>query len=135
MDIVKNDPITRGLDQQFRAAVNWSALSQKDKYSTKILEMPFQLLYDICVSLDISRADGNDNRLLAYKLGLTVREFEHLKQAASTQNPGDPITYVVLKERFYSTKPAGTVGDFVDIMKEIGREDIVSDINDWSDLH
>ena len=135
VDVLNNGPISCGVGQQSLRVVKWSGLSQKDKYCTKILEMPFQLLKKICESLDVPRADGNDVRMLAYNLGFTTHEFDLFKQAAIRQNPGDPVTYAVLKERFYSTKPSGTVGDFVGMMKEIGREDVVRDINDWSEFH
>ena len=44
-----------------------------------------------------------------------------------------PITYVLLRERFSAAKPKGTVGDFVDILKAMEREDIVDEINGWSE--
>lgn len=128
-EIVKNNSISPGLDQPVRVAVNWSELSQNEKYSTRILEMPFKLLHDICLSLDIPRTDGKDVRLLADKLGIIGLNFDRLKQAAITDNSNNPISYVLLKESFDAVN--GTVGDFVDIMNEIGRRDIVDEINDW----
>ena len=115
-------------------AVNWSVLTQREKYNAKILQMPFQLLYNICLSLDIPRRDGKDKRLLAEKLGLTIPQFEVLQQATKTQNVLDPVSYVLLRERFSAVKPKGTVGDFVDILKEMERDDMVSEINEWSEL-
>lgn len=128
-EIVKNNSISPGLDQPVRVAVNWSELSQNEKYSTRILEMPFKLLHDICLSLDIPRTDGKDVRMLADKLGIIGLNFDRLKQAAITDNSNNPISYVLLKESFDAVN--GTVGDFVDIMNELGRRDIVDDINDW----
>ncbi|XP_022783802.1 uncharacterized protein LOC111324496 isoform X2 [Stylophora pistillata] len=128
-EIVKNNSLSPGLDQPVRVAVSWSELSQNERYSTRILEMPFKLLYDMCLSLDIPRTDGKDIRMLADKLGITGRNFDRLKQAAITDNSNNPISYVLLKESFDAVN--GTVGDFVDIMNEIGRRDIVDDINDW----
>ena len=118
---------------QSLGAVNWSVLTHEEKYSTKILHMPFQLLHRICLSLDILRTDDKDKRLLAEKLGLTISDFKLLQQAVITQNVFDPITYVLLRERFSAAKPKGTVGDFVDILKAMEREDIVDEINGWSE--
>ena len=122
---LQSQPITDGMEQG--RPVRWSILTQREKYNTKVLEMPFPVLYEICLSLDISRPDGNDVRMLAHKLGVSVREFALLKQAViNTQNPDNfnSISHVVL-----GRKPSGTVRDFVDIMNEIGRDDIVSVIN------
>jgi len=117
--------IAGGLDQE--TPVNWSALSQTEKHLIKILKVPFRLLFKLCLSLDIKRTDGKDVRLLAHELGLTVTDFDLLQQAA--QNVSS--TYILLRERFSVKKPSGTVGDFVDVMKQIGRDDIISLINEW----
>ena len=109
------------------SSVNWSALSQREKYQEKVLKMPFSLLNKICVTLDISRPDGNDVRMLAEKFGISVGDLALLKQAAITQNPVtnnvccNSLSYVVLSKRALLT-----VGDFVNIMNEIERDDIVS---------
>ncbi|KAJ7339473.1 hypothetical protein OS493_005871 [Desmophyllum pertusum] len=127
MDNERNGPITDGMGQG--RPVSWSTLTHREKYNTKVLEMPFPVLYKICLSLDIWRADGNDVRMLAHKLGVSVSEFALLKQAViNTQNPNNSISHAVLDK-----KPSGTVGDFVDIMKDIGRDDIVSVINNITD--
>lgn len=124
--IVQNGPIADGMEQG--RPVCWSALSQREKYSTKVLEMPYPLLYKICLTLDIQRADGNDVRMLAYKLGISLPDLAVLKQAAITQHPDNnyfnSTSYVVL------TKNCSlAVGGFVDIMKEIERDDIICLIN------
>lgn len=118
---------------QTLGAVNWSVLTQEEKYSTKILHMSFQLLNHICLSLDILRTDGKDIRMLAEKLGLTILDFERFQQAVTTQKVAGSVTYVLLRERFFAANPEGTVEDFVDILKEMGREDIVNEINGGSE--
>ncbi|KAL9971992.1 hypothetical protein ACROYT_G018223 [Oculina patagonica] len=116
--------------EQGRPAVNLSAFSQREKYQKKVLEMPFSLLYKIClrIAFDIPRADGNDVRVLAERLGTSVGDLALLKQAAITQNPDNAhcnsITYAVLAK-----KSSLTVGDFVNIMEDIERDNIVSLIN------
>ncbi len=126
MNVVSNGQITGDVEQG--RPVNWSALSQRDKYLAKVLEMPFSLLFKICVILDIPRADGNDVRVLAERLGISVGDLAFLKQAAITQNSDttccNSTTYVVL-----SKKSLLTVGDFVNIMNDIERDDIISLIN------
>lgn len=127
MNIVRNGPITDGLEQE--RPVNWSGLPQREKYNTKVLEIPFSLLYKICLTLDIKAADGNDVRMLAEKLGISVSNLALLKQAAITQHPDNSFicnstTYVVLAK-----KSPLTVGDFVNIMEVIERDDIISLIN------
>lgn len=92
--------------------------------------MPFPLLLKICITLDIQRVDGNDVRMLAYKLGISVPgELALLKQAASTQSPdnnffSNSTSYVVL-----STKSSLAVRGFVSVMEEIERDDIIHLIN------
>lgn len=109
----------------------WSALSQSEKYSTKVLEMPYPLLYKICLTLDITRADGNDVRMLAYKLGISLPDLAILKQAAIMQQPDNSYfnstSYVVLTKNH-----SLLVKDFVDIMKGIERDDIICLVNSWS---
>lgn len=126
MNVVRNGPITDGLEQE--RPVNWSGLSQREKYNTKVLEMPFSLLYKICLTLDIKAADGNDVRMLAEKLGISVSNLALLKQAAITQHPDDSFcnstTSVVLAK-----KSSLTVGDFVNIMEVIERDDVIRLIN------
>jgi len=94
----------------------------------KILKVPFRLLFKLCLSLDIKRTDGKDVRLLAHELGLTVTDFDLLQQAAQSVSP----TYILLRERFSVKKPPGTVGYFIDVMKHIGRDDIISLITEWN---
>ena len=109
--------------------VNWSALALAEKHLIKLLQVPIPLLSEICLSLDVKRTDGKDARLLAHELGLTVSDFALLKQAAQNDSP----TYILLSERFLVKKPSATVGDFVDVLKHIGRDDIISLINEWND--
>lgn len=135
-------PLSRSLIEQNGAiadggeqgkCIMWSALSQTEKYNTKVLEMPFPLLYKVCLTLDIQRVDGNDVRMLAYKLGISVPgDLAFLKQAAITQPPdnnyfNNSTSYVVL-----SKKSLLEVRGFVDIMEEIERDDIIQLINNWS---
>lgn len=108
-----------------RRAVNWAALSQEDKYHTKILEVPIPLLRKICLSLDVKRVDGKDAGLLAHKLGLSVRDFGLSQQAA--QNQTKSTTYILLSENFH-----GTVAEFVQIMKDIQRYDLICLIDEWN---
>ena len=107
----------------------WSALSQNEKYNRKVLKMPFPLLYKICLTLDIPRADGNDVRMLAYELGISIPDLAFLRQAAITQQPDNnyfhSTSYVVL-----SKNHSLSVEDFVGIMEGIGRDDIICLIND-----
>ena len=108
----------------------WSALSQNEKYNRKVLKMPFPLLYKICLTLDIPRADGNDFRMLAYELGISIPDLAFLRQAAITQQPDNNFhstSYVVL-----SKNHSLSVKDFVGIMEGIGRNDIICLINNWS---
>ena len=129
--IGQDGTIADGIGQ--RRHITWSALSQSEKYNTKVLEMPFPLLYKICLTLDILRVDSNDVRMLAYKLGISVPgDLAFLKQAAITQ-PADnnyfnnSTSYVVLTK-----KSSLAVRGFVDIMEEIERDDIIRLINNWS---
>ena len=108
-----------------RTPVNWAALSQEDKYHTKILEVPIPLLHKICLSLDCKRVDGKDAGSLAHQLGLSVSDFRLSQQAA--QNKSTSTTYILLSENFH-----GTVAEFVQIMKDIERDDIISLIDEWN---
>lgn len=106
----------------------WSAFSQSEKYSTKVLEMPYPLLYKICLTLDIPRADGNDVRMLAYKLGISLPDLAILKQAAITQQPDNSYfnsTSCVVLTKNHSL----SVKDFVGIMKGMERDDIICLVN------
>ena len=129
--IIQNGAIAGGMEQG--RPIIWSALSQRQKYDTKVLEMPFPLLYKVCLTLDILRADGNDVRMLAYKLGISVPgDLAFLKQAAITQPRennyfNNSTSYVVLTK-----KSSLAVWGFVDIMEEIERDDIIHLINNWS---
>ncbi|XP_068694899.1 uncharacterized protein [Montipora foliosa] len=109
-----------------RGCVNWSSMSQEDKYKTCILEVPFRLLRGIYLSLDVKRTDGKDVGLFAEKLFLTHKEYEFVCQEA--QNNRESPTYLLLKEKF---NYPGSVRKFIEIMKSMGREDIIRLINDW----
>ena len=92
--------------------------------------MPYPLLYKICLLLDIPRADGNDVRMLACKLGISLSDLAILKQAAITQQPDNyfnSTSYVVLNKNH-----SLSVKGFVGIMEGIERDDIIYLINDWS---
>ena len=108
----------------------WSALSQSEKYNKKVLEMPYPLLYRICLTLDILRADGNDVRMLAYKLGISLPDLAILKQAAITQQPDNSYfnstSFVVLTKNH-----SLLVKNFVGIMEAIERDDIICLVNNW----
>ena len=123
---VQGGAIADGVEQG--GPVIWSALSQSN---LKVLEMPFPLLYKICLTLDIPRADGNDVRMLAYKLGISLPDLAILKQAAITQQPDNnyfnSTSYVVL-----SKNHSLSVKGFVGIMEGIERDDILCLINNWS---
>ena len=121
-------PCSNSLDQPPKGA-KWSALSQTDKYNTKMLEAPFLLLHKIYLRLDIKRSDGNDIRQFADKLGISVKEFDGLEQMAKVKQVTS--SEVILKEVFVEKHPPGTVGDFIRIMKDMRRDDIISLINSW----
>lgn len=127
--IVQAGAIADGMEQG--RPIIWSALSQSEKYSTKVLEMPYPLLYRICLTLDIPRPDGNDVRMLAYKLGISLPDLAVLKQAAITQQPDNSYfnsTSCVVLTKNHSL----SVKDFVDIMEGIERDDIICLVNNWS---
>ena len=100
----------------------WATLSQAEKYSTKMQEVPFHLHHKVCLELDIPRFDGKDVREFASKLGITVLDCARLQQAAKIHNT--TTTFIILQQT-----PGITVGDFVNIMKEMGRQDIADLIN------
>ena len=111
------------------SSTNWPKLSQSERYHTRFSQIPFPLLHKICHHLDTKRLDGKDVRKLADKLGFMVpRDFDAIEQAAIRNK--DSTTYVVLKEGFLTKKPDATVEDFVEMMKDIGRDDIIDLIND-----
>ena len=111
-------------------SANWSRLSQSERYNTKFSDVPFPLLNKICCHLDIKRTDGKDVRMLADKLGCTVpRDFEAIEHAAIRNK--DSTTYVVLREGFVTKKPYATVEDFVEMMKDIERNDVIDLIDDY----
>lgn len=116
--------IASDLDQQ--RPVKWTTLSQTERCNTKMKEVPFLLCHNIGLSLDIPRTDGQDVREFADKLGVTPEAFGRLQQAATIQKT--TTTSVVIKEKF-----CGTVGDFIAIMKELGRDDIITLIDNWND--
>ena len=112
------------------SSTNWPKLSQSQRYHTRFSQIPFPLLHKICYHLDIKRLDGKDVRMLADKLGCMVpRDFEAIEHAANINK--DTTTYVVLREGFLTKKPDATVEDFVMMMKNIGRDDIIDLINDY----
>jgi len=127
--IVQNGGIAVGLEQG--RPITWSALSQIQKYNTKVLEIPLPLLYKICLTLDIPRADGNDVRMLAYNLGISLSDLAILKQAAITQQP-DNNYFNSTSCAVLTTHHSLLVKGFVDIMKGIQRDDIICLINNWS---
>lgn len=111
------------------SSTNWPKLSQSEPHHTKFSQIPFPLLNRICHYLDISRTDDKDVRMVADKLGMMHHDFEAIEHAAIRHK--DSTTYVVLKEGFLTRKPDATVNDFVVIMKDIGRDDIINLINDY----
>jgi len=127
--IVQNGAIADGLEQGRR--IIWSALSQTQKYNTKVLEIPLPLLYKICLTLDIPRADGNDVRMLAYKLGISHPELAILKQASITQQ-ADSNHFNSTSCAVLTTNHSLSLKGFVDIMEGIQRDDIICLINNWS---
>ena len=60
---------------------------------------------------------------------MVPRDFEAIEHAANRNK--DATTYVVLKEGFLTKKPDATVNDFVVMMEDIGRDDIINLINDY----
>ena len=109
---------------QQRLAKKWATLSQEEKYSTKMQEVPFHLYHKVCLELDISRFDGKDVREFASKQDFTVADCARLQQAAKIQNT--TTTSIILQQT-----PGITVRDFFNIMKEMGRQDIANSINEW----
>ena len=118
------------MDQPPKGA-KWSALTEEEKYNTKMLEVPFLLLHKIYLMLDIKRSDGNDIRQFANILDITVNEFDCLQQMAKVKQVTS--SEVILKEVFVEKHPPGTVGDFISIMENMKRDDIVSLINAWKE--
>lgn len=105
-----------------RLAKKWATLSQAEKYSTKMQEVPFRLYHKVCLELDIPRFDGKDVREFASNQDITVPECARLQQVAKVQNT--TTTSIILLQT-----PGITVGEFVNIMKEMGRQDIADLIN------
>ena len=60
-----------------------------------------------------------------HKLGLSVSDFRLSQQAA--QNKSTSTTNIILCEKFH-----GTVAEFVEIMKDIERDDVISLIDGWN---
>ena len=85
-------------------------------------EVPFHLYHKVCLELDIRRFDGKDVREFASKLGITVPDCACLQQAAKIHNT--TTAFIILQQT-----PGITIGDFVNIMKEMGRQDIADLIN------
>ena len=112
------------VNQRRRALMKWETLSKAEKYSTEMQKVPFNLSIRVCLALDIYRCDGKDVREFASKQNITVSEFAHLKQVANIQKT--TITSVILQRT-----PGITVGDLVNILKQMERQDIVDLINEW----
>jgi len=116
--------------QQFFTAVlqnGGAGVTQTEKYRCKMNQVPFRHLHKICLTLDIKReADGRDVREFASKLNIPVPEFKRLQQAAEIQRT--TTSSVILAQWVPSS---WTVGDFVKIMNEMEREDIIDLINEW----
>ena len=89
-------------------------------------QVPYRHLHKIYLTLDIKRADGRDVREFASKLKIPIPEFERLQREAEIQK--SPTTSVILAQQVPSS---WTVGDFVNIMKEMERKDIIDLINEW----
>ena len=70
------------MDQQ-SLAKKWATLSQAEKYSTKMQEVPFRLYQDVSLDLDITRADGKDVREFASKQNISV-SLEHARPGGGT---------------------------------------------------
>lgn len=101
-------------------------ITQRKKYRCKMNQVPFRLLHKIYLTLDIKRADGRDVREFASKLNIPVPEFERLQREAEIQRT--TTTSVILAQQVPSS---WTVGDFVKIMTEMERADIIELINEW----
>ncbi|XP_068694898.1 uncharacterized protein [Montipora foliosa] len=123
-------PNHNSMDQPPKGA-KWSALTQAEKYNTKMLEVPFLLLYNIYFMLDIKRSDGNDIRQFADKLGITVQEFDRLEHMAKFE--GKTSSELILKEVFVDKHPTDTVGAFIRILEDMQRDDIISLIKTWKE--
>ena len=118
------------LDQPPKGA-KWPALTQTEKYNTKMLKVPFLLLHNIYFTLDRKRSDGNDIRQFADKLGITVMEFDRLEQMAKCREVTS--SELILKEVFVDKHPTDTVGAFIRILEDMQRDDIISLINTWKE--
>lgn len=101
-------------------------ITQRKKYRCKMNQVSFRLLHKIYLTLDIKRADGRDVREFASKLNIPVPEFERLQREAEIQRT--TTTSVILAQQVPSS---WTVGDFVKIMTEMERADIIELINEW----
>ena len=106
------------------ACHKWETLSKAEKYSTKMQEVPFNLSRRVYLALDVYRFDEKDVREFARKQNITVSEFALLEQVANKQKMS--TTSVILQRT-----PGITVGDVVNILKQMGRPDIVHLINEW----
>ena len=109
------------VNQRRRALMKWETLSKAEKYSTEMQEVPFNLSRRVCLALDICRFDVRE---FASILNITVPEFVRLEQVAKIQKT--TTTSVILQRT-----PGITVGDLVNILKQMGRQDIVDLINEW----
>ena len=112
------------VNQRRRALMKWETLSKAEKYSTEMQEVPFNLSRRVCLALDIYRFDGKDVREFASIQNIPVSEFARLEQVANIQKT--TTTSVILQRT-----PGITVGDLVNILKQMGRQDIVDLINEW----
>ncbi|XP_068694894.1 uncharacterized protein [Montipora foliosa] len=118
-------PYRNSMDQPAKSA-KWSALTQAEKYNTKMLDVPFPLLHRIYLMLDIKRSDGNDIRQFANIVDITVQEFDCLEQMAK-------VKQVTSSEVIFKKNPNETVGNFISIMENMERDDIISLINAWKE--
>ena len=112
------------VNQRRRELMKWETLSKAEKYSTEMQEVPFKLSRRVCLELDFHRFDGKDVREFARKQNITVSECAHLEQVANIHKTS--TTSVILQRT-----PDITVGDFVNILEQMGRQDIVYLINEW----
>lgn len=112
------------VNQRRRALMKWETLSKAEKYGTEMQEVPFNLSRRVCLALDIYRFDGKDVREFARIQNIPFSEFARLERIANIQRT--TTTSVILQRT-----PGITVGDLVNILKQMGRQDIVDLINEW----
>ncbi|XP_045197476.2 uncharacterized protein LOC123552132 isoform X2 [Mercenaria mercenaria] len=94
-------------------------------WDVNILDLPPRLFSDVCDDLNLFNALGRDWRLLADKLGRSIRDIELLR----FRNPRDPCD--ALLQDWAATTEVATVATLVEKLREMERFDVVKRIEDY----